>query len=68
LIDPSSEESIAQAIEYVIQNPTIAKQIGQKGKEKIKHFFSKETMATKSIVFYEKTQNSFSAKQLHLKN
>jgi len=68
LIDPSSEESIAQAIEYVIQNPTIAKQIGQKGKEKIKHFFSKETMATKSIAFYEKTQNSFSAKQLHLKN
>jgi glycosyltransferase involved in cell wall biosynthesis len=68
LIDPSSEESIAQAIEYVIQNPTIAKQIGQKGKEKIERYFSKETMATKSIAFYEKIQNSFSAKQLHLKN
>lgn len=68
LIDPSSEESIAQAIEYVIQNPTIAKQIGQKGKEKIERYFSKETMATKSIAFYKKIQNSFSAKQLHLNN
>ena len=68
LIDPSSEESISQVIEYIIQNPAIAKQIGQKGKEKIVHYFSKETMATKSIAFYEKTQNAFSAKQLHIKN
>lgn len=53
LISPSSVESISQAIEFVLQNPIQAALIAQKGKEKISEQFSKETMTTKSLEFYE---------------
>jgi glycosyltransferase involved in cell wall biosynthesis len=53
LINPSSIESITQAIEFVLQNPVESALIAQKGKEKISKQFSKVTMATKSLEFYE---------------
>jgi len=59
LIDPSSIESIAEAIEFFLSNPVKAYQIGQKGKEKIKLYFSKQTMTTNTISFYEQVQSTF---------
>jgi len=59
LVDPSSIESIAGAIEYLLMNPEIAAQIGQNGKAKIKLYFSKETMTNKTISFYEQVQSTF---------
>jgi glycosyltransferase involved in cell wall biosynthesis len=59
LIDPSSVESIAGAIEYFLLNPAKASQIGQKGKEKINLYFSKQTMTTNTISFYEQVQRTF---------
>jgi glycosyltransferase involved in cell wall biosynthesis len=56
LIDPSSQVSIAQAIEYLLQNEVRANQIGQKGKEKIELYFSKETMTTNTLAFYKQFQ------------
>lgn len=62
LIDPSSEISIAQTIEYILQNPEKASQMGLKGKEKIEQYFSKATMATKTLAFYEQIRSAFYAK------
>jgi glycosyltransferase involved in cell wall biosynthesis len=62
LIDPYSEESIAQSIEYLLENLDRAHEIGQRGKEKIKRCFSKETMASKTLAFYEQILHSFRAK------
>lgn len=62
LIDPSSEESIAQAIEFILHNPEIASQIGRNGSEKIKLQFSKEKMTTETLNFYEQTMRLFSIK------
>lgn len=59
LVDPSSEQSIAQAIEYILKNPEEATLMGQKGKEKIEKSFSKETMTTKTLLFYEQVQATF---------
>ena len=59
LIDPSSEQSIAKAIEYILRNPEEATRMGQKGKEKIGKSFSKETMTTKTLQFYEQVQAAF---------
>ncbi|MCX6236551.1 MAG: glycosyltransferase family 4 protein [Bacteroidia bacterium] len=59
LINPSSEESIAQSIEYLLQDQKRATQIGQKGKEKIEHYFSKETMTTKTLAFYGQILSTF---------
>jgi len=59
LIDPSSVESIAEAIEYLLMNPEKANQIGQNGKEKIKLYFSKQTMTNKTLSFYEQVQSTF---------
>ncbi len=59
LIDPSSVDSIAGAIEYVILNPEKAKLIAQKGKEKIRLQFSKETMASLSLEFYSKINEKY---------
>jgi len=59
LIDPSSELSIARAIEYILKYPEEAKLMGQKGKEKIEKSFSKETMTTKTLLFYEQVQAAF---------
>lgn len=58
LIDPSSEYAIAHAIEFMIQDPLRATEIGQKGKAKILQRFSKETMANQSLKFYKKILNS----------
>lgn len=58
LIDPYSEESIADAIEYLLQNPEKANEIGHNGKRKIARCFSKETMTTKTLTFYEHIQSS----------
>jgi len=63
LIDPSSKESISQAIEYLFQNPERANKIGQQGKEKIALCFSKETMTSKTLTFYEHIQSTFYIKQ-----
>ena len=53
LIDPSSEESIAQAIMYILNDPEEAKKIGHRGQEKILMNFSKKVMSTKTLQFYE---------------
>lgn len=59
LIDPSSEESIAQAIVYLLDNPEKSTQIGINGKAKIELHFSKETMTTKTLKFYNQIISSF---------
>lgn len=63
LIDPYSEESIADAIEFIINNPEKASMIGQKGKEKIEQSFSKEVMASKTYEFYDQVQSAFYTKR-----
>lgn len=65
LIDPSSEKSIAQTIEFLLKNPERATQIGQKGKEKIELCFTKETMIINTLNFYEQIQSAFYFKQSH---
>ena len=59
LIDPSSGESIAQAIQYLLQDQERAAQIGENGKDKIARYFSKEAMATKTIAFYNQILSAF---------
>jgi glycosyltransferase involved in cell wall biosynthesis len=58
LIDPSSVDSIANAIEYLFLDNERAAQIGKKGREKILQSFSKEIMANKTLAFYEQIQSS----------
>ena len=59
LIDPSSEESIAQSIVYLLQDKERASLIGQKGKEKIENYFSKERMTTNTLAFYEQILHTY---------
>ncbi len=63
LVDPSSEQSIAQAIEYILHNPEKAIQIGENGRKKIELNFSRDKMAAKTIAFYEQVLNSFSKRK-----
>jgi glycosyltransferase involved in cell wall biosynthesis len=63
LIDPYSEVSISKAIEYLLKNPEEAAQMGQRGKEKIEKYFSKEIMTTKTLEFYEQIRTSFPGKR-----
>lgn len=63
LVDPSSEVSIAESIEYLLMNPEEALKIGKKGKEKIKLLFSKESMSTQTLVFYDQILKAFSNKK-----
>lgn len=58
LIDPRSEDSMAQAIKYILDHPLESKIIGEKGREKILNNFSKEIMATKTLKFYDHVQAS----------
>ncbi len=63
LVDPSSEDSIAEAVEFLLLNPDEALKIGKKGNEKIRLLFSKETMSTKTLLFYEQILKAFSDKK-----
>jgi len=59
LVNPESDESIAQAIAYILDFPVEAKILGKKGREKILNNFSKELMATNTLRFYEHIQTSY---------
>ncbi len=59
IIDPYSEESISDAIEYLLNNPEKAIEMGNKGKTKIERNFSKEIMVTKTLMFYGQVQSAF---------
>ncbi len=63
LVEPTSPESIAEAIRYVIKNPDKAEEMGKKGQNKIRTHFSKEMMAQKSIEFYEQVYSSYYAER-----
>ncbi len=59
LIDPDSPASIADAIEFILENPEEAGKIGARGKKKIESNFTKEIMTAKSVEFYEEIINQF---------
>lgn len=61
LIDPASVDSIAQAIDFVLKNPSKAAQMAQKGKDKIRKNFSKEIMTAKTLQFYQQTIAKFNS-------
>jgi glycosyltransferase involved in cell wall biosynthesis len=46
-----------------LKNPEEAAQMGQRGKEKIEKYFSKEIMTTKTLEFYEQIRTSFPGKR-----
>ena len=59
LINPNSIESIVEAISFILTHPIEAKIIGEKGREKIIRYFSKEIMAQKTLQFYENIRTSY---------
>lgn len=53
LVSPRSPKSLAKAILKLYQDRELAHRLGQKGYEEVHHKFSAESMASKSIDFYE---------------
>lgn len=59
LIDPTSELSIANGIEFLLCNPDEALKIGNRGRAKIENLFSKETMTLNTLNYYERITTTF---------
>jgi glycosyltransferase involved in cell wall biosynthesis len=57
LVEPDNVEAFASKMEFVINNPEIAKKVGQKGKDVVLKEFNYKTQARKIIEFIQSINN-----------
>ena len=61
LVQPYNEEELAKAIITLLNNKDKAQNFGEKGKEKLKTYFSLDRMVTQTIAFYHQALNQHAA-------
>ena len=54
LIEPEKPQQIADAVNYLLKNPDIAKKMGEKGRQRVEQFFSWSMIANYTKSLYEK--------------
>lgn len=59
LIDPDRPGQIAEAISSLLQNPALAKRLGQTGRKSVQSQFSLESLQTKNIALYQRSLELF---------
>ena len=53
LVEPKNVKDMAEKIEYLLSNPSIAKEMGEKGKKRIENHFSIDVMIEKFFKLYK---------------
>jgi glycosyltransferase involved in cell wall biosynthesis len=60
LIDPDEPEEIAEAIIRILSDGQLALQLGKAGQEKVRQYFSTQTILSQNEAFYQSCIESFS--------
>ncbi len=59
LVEPENPEKLAEKINYLLDNPDIAQQMGEKGRARFMKLFTLERMISETeTIYYQLTQNN----------
>jgi glycosyltransferase involved in cell wall biosynthesis len=62
LVDPDKPEEIAESILSVLRNPSLARDLGEAGRVRIREAFSIDRLVEQNVAFYERCASEFRAK------
>jgi glycosyltransferase involved in cell wall biosynthesis len=64
LVDPDKPEEIADSILSVLRNPSLARDLGEAGRVRIRKVFSIDRLVEQNVAFYERCAREFRASRL----
>lgn len=59
IVEPRDPEALAEAIDFLIENPDVREKMGKAGRERVKKIFTWENAARQMIEIFEETINAY---------